>query len=155
MTVSAFLEERVDVVTGPIVMWHGPLANIPDGWALCDGNNGTPDLRGRFIKGTPTAGTNPGSTGGQDSFSMSTSQLPSHTHTGSVDAVGTHNHAFGQGSNGKVSGSGRASFAGSGRVYNTSSVGNHQHDLTVGTAGSSASIDNLPSYYEVAYLMKL
>src|SRR5690606_19276216 len=35
------------VPAGTIVMWHGN--NIPAGWAECNGTNGTPDLRGRFI----------------------------------------------------------------------------------------------------------
>ena len=35
---------------GIIVAWSGSVANIPTGWALCDGTNGTPDLRGRFLR---------------------------------------------------------------------------------------------------------
>jgi hypothetical protein len=34
---------------GVVVMWSGTIATIPDGWALCDGSNGTPDLRNKFI----------------------------------------------------------------------------------------------------------
>jgi hypothetical protein len=45
-----------------IIMWSGTLATIPAGWALCDGNNGTPNLTNRFIYGVgPTE--NPGATG--------------------------------------------------------------------------------------------
>ena len=33
---------------GTIVAYNSDKA--PDGWALCDGTNGTPDLRGRFIR---------------------------------------------------------------------------------------------------------
>jgi hypothetical protein len=36
---------------GGIIMWSGAVDQIPDGWALCDGSNGTPDLRDRFIVG--------------------------------------------------------------------------------------------------------
>ena len=36
---------------GVIVAWSGKTNNIPAGWALCDGGNGRPDLRGRFIVG--------------------------------------------------------------------------------------------------------
>ena len=43
---------------GVIVAYYSS-TNIPNGWALCDGNNSTPDLRGRFI-----LGSNPGGTGG-------------------------------------------------------------------------------------------
>lgn len=48
---------------GLIVAWAGTLASIPAGWVLADGQNGTPDLRGWFLKGAPSGG-NPGGTGG-------------------------------------------------------------------------------------------
>lgn len=34
---------------GVIWIWSGNKSNVPSGWGLCDGTNGTPDLRGRFI----------------------------------------------------------------------------------------------------------
>jgi len=34
---------------GLICIWTGTIANVPLGWAWCDGNNGTPDLRERFV----------------------------------------------------------------------------------------------------------
>jgi hypothetical protein len=39
------------IPSGVIVAWSGTASDIPNGWVLCDGNNGTPDLLGRFIKG--------------------------------------------------------------------------------------------------------
>lgn len=39
------------VPEGTILPYTGDLAKIPHGWALCDGTNGTPDLRGRFLEG--------------------------------------------------------------------------------------------------------
>jgi len=36
---------------GAIIIWSGAIADIPAGWQLCDGTNGTPDLRGLFVKG--------------------------------------------------------------------------------------------------------
>jgi hypothetical protein len=39
------------VPAGLIAMWHGSISSIPAGWSLCDGSNGTPDLRDRFIVG--------------------------------------------------------------------------------------------------------
>ena len=38
-------------VQGMIIMWNSTVASIPTGFVLCDGNNGTPDLRGRFVVG--------------------------------------------------------------------------------------------------------
>ena len=37
--------------TGIICLWYGAIVNIPAGWTLCDGNNGTPDLRDKFVVG--------------------------------------------------------------------------------------------------------
>ncbi len=37
------------IPSGGIIMWSGSVASIPQGWALCDGTNGTPDLKDRFV----------------------------------------------------------------------------------------------------------
>lgn len=39
------------IASGIIVAWSGPISDIPQGWVLCDGRNGTPDLRDKFIIG--------------------------------------------------------------------------------------------------------
>lgn len=36
---------------GVIVKWQGAVVDIPEGWALCDGTQGTPDLRNSFVPG--------------------------------------------------------------------------------------------------------
>lgn len=41
---------------GCIMAWYGELNQVPDGWKICDGQNGTPDLRGRFLRGAQNAG---------------------------------------------------------------------------------------------------
>jgi len=51
------------IPAGLIAMWHGLLVNIPTGWNLCDGTNGTPDLRSKFVKGAAPA-ADPGAVGG-------------------------------------------------------------------------------------------
>jgi len=52
-----------DVALGSIVGWAGSAASIPSGWHLCDGTNGTPDLRDKFIVGAGNT-YNPADTGG-------------------------------------------------------------------------------------------
>lgn len=46
------------IPAGLIAMYYGPLINIGTGsligWRLCDGTNGTPDLRNRFVYGAST-----------------------------------------------------------------------------------------------------
>lgn len=62
-----------------IVMWSGSIVSIPSGWVLCDGTNGTPDLRDRFIVGA--GGTySPGQTGGAITHTHQFT-LPDHYHS--------------------------------------------------------------------------
>ena len=72
------------LAAGIIVSWSGSIASIPGGWFLCDGTNGTPDLRDRFIQGAGGA-LNPDDTGGS----------ATHTHAFTGDG---HNHTFPNGS---------------------------------------------------------
>jgi hypothetical protein len=39
-----------DPEAGTITMWAGLVTGVPPGWAICDGTNGTPDLREKFIR---------------------------------------------------------------------------------------------------------
>jgi hypothetical protein len=73
---------------GGIVMWSGTVATIPAGWVLCDGSNGTPDLRDRFVVGAKqddagVAKTNISGalTKSGGSVTIDITQMPSHTHT--------------------------------------------------------------------------
>jgi len=51
-------------MAGMIVMWSGSIETIPTGWHLCDGTEGTPDLRDMFIVGAGTTYV-PGQTAGR------------------------------------------------------------------------------------------
>lgn len=65
-------------VNGIIGLWLGTLASIPQGIFLCDGNNGTPDMRDKFLKIiNTTAGL--GGTGGSNTHAHASQ---SHSHTG-------------------------------------------------------------------------
>lgn len=108
------------VPEGGIAIWSGSLATIPAGWVLCDGSNGTPDLRERFVLGAPAA-TDPGATGGANSFTLSESQLPAHTHSASSSTAGSHTHS------GSTSSAGNHTHSAS-----TSTDGNHNHTFRVG-----------------------
>ena len=78
-------------------MWSGAISAIPTGWVICDGTNSTPDLTDRFVihADADSGGTNDvgdtggshtatplGSVGTSGAHTLSTSEMPSHTHTG-------------------------------------------------------------------------
>jgi hypothetical protein len=84
---------------GMIAKWNGTVATIPAGWALCNGANGTPDLRDRFIVGAGNSYT-PGNLGGAATVALAIANLPAHNHgvadPGHAHSVYDpgHNHGF-------------------------------------------------------------
>ncbi len=64
---------------GAIVIWHGSVDSIPDGWKLCNGQNGTPDLRDRFVAGADGEYA-VGAKGGEKTHALSMDEMPSHRH---------------------------------------------------------------------------
>lgn len=80
------------VFPGMIVMWHGLSSEIPAGWALCDGTNGTPDLRDRFIVGAgSTYALN--ATGGAATVNLEHTHIQNaHNHTHDHEVSIDHNH---------------------------------------------------------------
>ena len=83
---------------GGIIMWSGLIKDIPFGWALCNGNNGTPDLSGQFIVSYDNNTTDYnaiGKSGGENTTYLEEGQLPSHTHVISP-SDGAHTHTVKQ-----------------------------------------------------------
>lgn len=78
-----WIKKLMDILIpkGTIVMWSG--SEIPEGWAICNGENNTPNLIGKFIKASDTANE----TGGNNSITISKDNLPNHKH--SIDDVNT------------------------------------------------------------------
>ena len=97
LTVSGILTvdgvSRAHVPRGVILMWYGTTSNIPSGWAICDGNQNTPDLRDRFIVGAGNSYTSQ-QTGGATQVTLQISELPSHSHyiDSEVNQGGSHSH---------------------------------------------------------------
>lgn len=81
------------VPKGLIAIYEGYIVDIPTNWVLCDGNNGSPDLRGKFVYGA-TDDDDVGDTGGEATHTLIEAEIPSHAHflkQGS-GAVGTGNY---------------------------------------------------------------
>ena len=79
---------ETNVPVGGIILWYGATSTIPENWALCNGENNTPDLRDRFIVGAGST-YNVGALGGNKEIALTEAQMPSHTHTFRGTA---HNH---------------------------------------------------------------
>lgn len=153
---------------GVIMMWSGSTGTVPTGWQLCDGSNGTPNLRDRFIIGAGNS-YSVGATGGATSVSLSESNMPSHSHSfsdsASTSSAGDHSHtvgitvtdpghqhsvtanpggssgAFGGGSSGSATSlTTSRSTTGISASGSALSAGSHSHSVTVsGTTGSTGS----------------
>ena len=93
LTVNSVVNAHVP--TGSIILWYGNSNNVPAGWAVCNGLNGTPNLQGRFVvcSGTSEHTYSEGQTGGTDDYTLNTQQIPSHNH-GSDNTQTTHTHAY-------------------------------------------------------------
>lgn len=120
------------VPEGTVTVWSGTLSDIPDGWLLCDGNNGTPDLTDRFVVGAG-GGYSVDGRGGAEAHALSTSEMPSHNHGQNVDTsgnTGTHDPP--------ASGAADA---------------DRTEGVTTTTGGDSAH-ENRPPYHALAYIQK-
>ncbi|MBX5464306.1 MAG: hypothetical protein IRZ26_01980 [Clostridia bacterium] len=143
------------VPRGVIVMWSGAVNAIPAGWALCDGTNGTPDLRDRFIVGAG-ASYAVGTTGGAAQVTPSGS-ITVQGHALTVDEMPTHSHQVIGGIYNATEATGRPLMTaawGSDSTGTTGSAGSgqpHTHGATF--AGNQQ--DNRPPYYALCFIMKL
>lgn len=141
---------------GFITIWTKSLSLIPNDWAICDGNNGTPDLRGKFVRCVPNNMTDPGTTGGESTHQLTTAEIPQHTHSWSESdhdhtlAVQVGNQNNGNGSPDLISFTGSTDPKTSGLSTSTESSG-----VTLNNAGSDTAHENEPANYEVVYIMKV
>jgi hypothetical protein len=165
---------------GVIVMWSGSKDQIPAGWALCDGQNGTPDLRDKFILG---GGGSMPITGGTQNHSHTVSNhqhginasdlnhyhgVQGHTHNfaGDTSIENKPQESISHGSYGAAEGQHFHTFSGttdSGTAHNTNNSSeagfnlNHNHGGTTqsGGSGSTGTGSNIPPYYSLCFIMKL
>ena len=156
-----------------ISLFYGAIADIPAGYALCDGTNGTPDLRDKFVVGArqddsgiaktnltgsltqsgsenatadAAGGHNHG--GNTGSTVLTISQMPPHSHTVSTE---TSSNTGGEGSVAERTG-------GATNSETTSTVGGGEgHDHTISSVTDHThTISNIyPAYFALAFIMKV
>ena len=151
---------------GGIIMWSGAVNDIPDGWALCDGTNNTPDLRNRFVIGAGNS-YDVGTSGGSITKNFShTHKGPSHTHSGP-----SHRHycdwtigPYPQGNDfdDEVEDGDEDTPAGSDHQHRVQLYTEYEGTGQTGASGTgntsaagSANQDIMPPYYALCFIMKL
>ena len=118
------------------MIWSGDSANIPDGWVLCDGTNGTPNLSDKFVLGAGTK-YKCGDTGGEESHALTSDEMPSHSHSFSHDVITSDS-----------SGSYVISNSNKWGYYSAITIANTE------SSGSGQAHNNMPPYYALCYIMK-
>ena len=145
------------VPSGCILLWSGSTGSIPAGWYLCNGSNGTPDLRDRFIVGAGNSYAVNAIGGSADAI------VVSHTHTATVTDP-QHRHIEGFAGVNSLASFGVTTAPATGNINSQSgdTTINHPYTSTESTGitvanastGVSGTNANLPPYYALAYIMK-
>ena len=141
------------IPSGGIILWSGSTGSVPSGWYLCDGTNGTPDLRNSFIVGAGNTYA-VGATGG-----TADAIVVSHTHTATSTSTVTepgHIHSVPNNTGAAITGMANVSNRNYGLSYTDTAVTGITvaTSTTNATAGVSGTNQNLPPYYALAYIQK-
>lgn len=139
LAVSGTVSGYGTIPVGGIILWSGSVDKIPDGWALCDGKNETPNLCNFFVVGAGREYA-VGSTGGLAKVKLTTGQLPSHGHNIHFKTAGYS-----------------ACYNGKQEVYANwgGSKDNGQVKDSTDSTGNTEAHENRPPYYALAYIIRV
>lgn len=132
------------VPRGIIAMWGGLLADVPAGWLVCDGTNGTPDLRDKFIVGAGNAYAVTATGGSKDAVVVAHTHTitdPGHTHPTNRLAAYGDRYAPDFNSNGYVSDT-------------LNPTGSSVTGIAINSSGEAGTDKNLPPFYSLYYIQK-
>lgn len=185
--VTSAIQTQLDFIvpTGVLLMWTGAVNAVPTGWLLCDGSEvsqttyanlysvigstfGTPvtntnfilpNLVDKFVAGVGASGTySVGTTGGEDSVTLTTSQLPSHNHTATSTSSVTdpgHTHTFSGVTNPSGGGDSGRQSVNTTRTTDSSTTGITVATTTsIGNTGGDSSHENRPPFVAMGYIIK-
>jgi len=164
------------IPVGGIIMWSGTIAEAEalSNWAICDGQNGRPDLRDKFVQGVgssvagSTAGVN--DQGGANSYTLALNQMPQHKHdvsdSGHTHTITDPGHAHTWVRQDVQINAGYRPWPANNNdcsqsTVNTSNEGcgitgtnNGNANITESLKGGTTSIENRPAYWSLCYLMR-
>jgi len=146
--------DSIATPVGGIIMFSGDVTTLNSNWALCDGTNGTPDLRGQFIIGGD--GSNTGDAGGSRD-----AVVVSHTHNLTVNDTGHSHLQKNNGYNTNESSHGRKTSANDstngslGDAVEETNLSTTNITVDASTEGVSGTDANLPPYYTLAYIQRI
>lgn len=141
---------------GVISLWYGSIGSVPTGWYLCDGTNGTPDLRNKFVVGAGSTYSVAATGGSTDAIVVTHNHTATSTSTSTVTDP-THTHSTGTTFSGGGGNGATGGTAGFSNITGAASTGISVATATTTTtanAGVSGTNANLPPYYALAYIMK-
>jgi hypothetical protein len=142
--VSATPPAATPIPSGGIFLWSGSIGSIPAGYVLCNGSNGTPDLRDRFVVGAGSTYAVNATGGSADAV------VVTHTHAATVtDPTHAHQQAFGPGAFGTTQAGSGLTPTGGPTSFESTGI-----SVTNANAGVSGTNANLPPYYALCYIMK-
>ena len=152
----------VTFIKGMIMIWKGSIVDIPRGWHLCDGSDGTLNLRDKFIVGAGNSysvGSHGGNLNNTAKITLTYKDIPAHRHLFIGDTnINNANTLSRAGSDeGSWSGSGGGKgykWMTHGAVYKDSSTAynNNEYNFSDDCTVYSQSMDNRPPYYALAYI---
>lgn len=139
-------------MVGEVRMYRGAIADIPEGWEIADG------LCAKFIRGVATNATNPGSTGGADSKTLTSDNITAHTHTlPSSGSITRHLHTVIGSESVDTDHDAAYFYFNPATVSTTTEIvkGGAHSNHTLTSAGSGTAYDNRPAFIEEGFIIKV
>lgn len=148
-TVTEITSTGTNVPVGGIILWSGAVSNIPTGWALCDGTNGTPDLRGRFVVGA--GGTyDVDGTGGSEAIT----DVPRHRHNINLATENALDHVQLTDNDVPTTAGDDVLEVMADQSQTTGTLSHHHLVQGFSEFAGEAEVSILPPYYALCYIMK-
>jgi microcystin-dependent protein len=132
------------------MLWYG--SSAPTGWLICNGQNGTPDLRGRFPVGVGSGDYTLGKTGGEEKHTLTPVEMPTHTHV--VTDPG-HTHYLNFNSQNPSGGTGHAGPREQNPNATAFTVRRATTGISINNTGGGQAHENRPPYFALNFIMKI